>query len=170
RNGRRSSLPALLIAPSISSLNQMNVFVLEPDTDDVAFAECEVIGANAPRFDSNTIQIEVYGGVTADVHNVLDLAGDGARRGPFVQQHVLGPYDGHCVASCRSVAYGEVAASELHAAFVFYAFQKVGITDEISDKTGGRTFVDFVPRSQLLDLTLVHDHDSVGHGHGFFLI
>ena len=56
--------------------------------------------------------------------------------------------------------------------FVFNhgAVNDVTVTDEVSDESVFRFVVNVFRSADLLDVSLVHDHNGIGHGKCFFLI
>ncbi|MNR14016.1 hypothetical protein D3C85_1304640 [compost metagenome] len=51
-----------------------------------------------------------------------------------------------------------------------HAVDDIGISYEVSDKTGGWLAVNFHARSNLFYPAAVHDNDSIGHRHRLFLV
>ncbi|MNQ45615.1 hypothetical protein D3C85_594000 [compost metagenome] len=55
---------------------------------------------------------------------------------------------------------------------VLYHFtvEQVDVADELADLAADRRFVDVHRAADLLDTAEVHDRDTLGHGHGLFLV
>ena len=66
---------------------------------------------------------------------------------------------------------GEFRAEDLHKLVVDHrSTHDIALADKVRDKGIFRLIVDLLRRSHLLDITLVHDNDRVGHRERLFLV
>ena len=125
-------------------------------------------------------QVDVVAGQRAQIVHIDDLAGN--RHGAMGRQlELLGTH--HDLDFIAGFYRAKIAPTDREGCAVRQpdfdralaaagdgAGQEIGIAEETGDELALRVLVDFGRRTDLLDLTLDHHHDDVGHGECFRLV
>ena len=110
------------------------------------------------------------------VHALKDQMSYGSVERAFsrsIQNNILGTDNNihGTVCSKTGIYTGKAYAQD------FYQFilkhdpsKQVAVADEVGHKCVFRFVIDFFGRTDLLDIALVHNHNGVRHGKGFFLV